>query len=212
MKEKLAGVVLAAGSGVRMGGSKALLLIEGAPLARTHTARLREAGCAEVLLVTRPELVETFAADARCVASTAPDPAGSLAVGLGALQVEPDDVVVITPVDALPSRVETIGVLLEMVRAGAEAATPQHGGRGGHPVVVRARVLAPYADASRPPPPLRDVLAALGPARVRVETADPAVPLDLDTPDDVAQATGAPPSFARPLGSGWGRPDRRGIS
>jgi nicotine blue oxidoreductase len=212
VKERLVGVVLAAGSGARMGGSKALLLVDGAPLARLHAERLREAACEEVLVVTRPELLETFAADARCVESTAPDPAGSLAVGVRALQVAPTDVVVVTPVDALPARAATIRLLVEMVLAGAEAATPQHGGRGGHPVVVRARVLAPFADALRSPPPLREVLAALGPARVRVETADPGVPLDLDTPEDVARVTGSPPSFARPLGSGWGRPDRRGIS
>ena len=139
----LAGIVLAAGAGERMGGPKALLLVQGEPLARLHARRLREAGCAKVVIVTRGEIVERFALDATVAASAAPDPAGSLAVGLKALGAAPDDVLVITPVDAFPVCVETIARLVETVGGGAEAATPRSGGKGGHPVVIRARALGP---------------------------------------------------------------------
>jgi CTP:molybdopterin cytidylyltransferase MocA len=159
-------------------------------------ARLREAGCEDVVLVTRPELAPRLAHDARVASSSAPDPAGSLAIGLRALGAAADDLVVVTPVDAWPARVETIRRLVDVVLGGAEAATPRYAGRGGHPVVLRSRALAPFADASRPPPPLRDLLAALGEARTRVDLDDPAITVDLDTPEDVARATGAPPVFA----------------
>jgi CTP:molybdopterin cytidylyltransferase MocA len=69
------------------------------------------------------------------------------------------------------------------------------GGRGGHPVVTRARVLMPLA-AEASPRPLREVLAALGDRRRRVEVDDPAVRTDLDTPQDVERVTGAPVRFA----------------
>jgi CTP:molybdopterin cytidylyltransferase MocA len=187
------GIVLAAGAGERMGGPKALLLVDGEPLARVHARRLREAGCGRVVIVTRAELVETFAGDGLAVASGAPDPAGSLAVGLGAIGAGRDEILVVTPADAWPARVETIARLVEAVLGGAEAATPRYEGAGGHPVVLRARTLEGFGRAPRP---LRDVLAALGQGRVRVEVDDPAVAADLDTPEDVLEATGAGPRFA----------------
>jgi molybdenum cofactor cytidylyltransferase len=190
----LCGLVLAAGAGERMGGPKALLAVDGEPLARAHAKRLRAAGCAEVVIVTRPGLVARFAGDAIVVASRAPDPAGSLAVGLGAIGPGDDTaLLVITPVDAWPARVETIAALVAAVVAGVEAATPRYEGRGGHPIVIRATTLRAFADAPRP---LRDVLGALGHARVRVDVDDPSVATDLDTPADVFAATGAPPRFA----------------
>ena len=193
MTAPLSGIVLAAGAGERMGGPKALLLIDGEPLARAHARRLREAGCARVVIVTRAELVEKLAGGALVVASRAADPAGSLAVGLEALAPAEDELVVITPVDAWPVRIETIARLVEAVTAGAEAATPRHGGRGGHPVVARARALASYATAPRP---LRDLLADLARARVRVDVDDPAIAIDLDTPEDLRALTGDAPRFA----------------
>jgi CTP:molybdopterin cytidylyltransferase MocA len=191
---RVSAIVLAAGAGTRMGGPKALLLVDGEPLARVHARRLRDAGCAKVVIVTRPELVAAFAGDGTAVASTAPDPAGSLAVGLAVLaSVDPEEILLVTPVDAWPARVETMTRLIERVVAGADAATPSYRGRGGHPVAIRMRALGGGEGAPRP---LRDVLAALGEARVRVEVDDPAVTADLDTPEDVVAATGAAPRFA----------------
>jgi molybdenum cofactor cytidylyltransferase len=191
---RLGGIVLAAGAGERMGGPKALLAVEGEPLARLHVRRLREAGCERLVLVTRSEIADRFAADAAIAISSAADPAGSLAVALRLFfPLEPDDVFVITPVDAWPVRVETIARLVEAVRSGAEAATPRYERRGGHPVVVRGRVLAGY---EKTPLPLRDVLGALEGARARVSVDDPAVAVDLDTPEDVVRLTGCTPRFA----------------
>ena len=195
------GVVLAAGAGERMGGPKALLVVEGEPLALLHAKRLVESGCAPAVLVTRPELAGRFGdclpGDCMIAVSTAPDPAGSLAVGLDALAARSplgdDDLLVITPVDAWPARLATLARLVAAVHDGADAATPRHSGRGGHPVVLRARVLGSFRDAPRP---LRDVLADLGAGRVRIDVDDPGVAIDLDSPGDVLRATGAPPRFA----------------
>jgi CTP:molybdopterin cytidylyltransferase MocA len=198
---RLVGVVLAAGAGERMGGPKALLVVpvftprgEGAePLARAHLWRMRDVGCTDVILVTRPELAAHFEGDASVVISEAPDPAGSLALALRRAAAAPDDILLITPVDAWPACEQTTRALLAAVHAGASAAIPAHQGRGGHPVAMRASVLEGFVEAPRP---LRDVLAALGPARARVEVDDPAICIDLDTPEDVERATGDSPRFA----------------
>ncbi len=189
---RVRGIVLAAGAGERMGGPKAILLVGGEPLARAHARRLREGGCEEIVIVTRAELAERFAGDGVAVASSAPDPAGSLAIGLGALAGGDEDVVVVTPVDAWPARAETIRALVDAVRAGAEAATPRYAGKGGHPVAIRVRALGAFREGPRP---LREVLASLGGARVRVEVEDAGIAKDLDTPEDVVRETGAAPRF-----------------
>ncbi len=179
------GIVLAAGAGGRMGGPKARLLIGGETLASLHVRRLREAGCTDVVLVLRSDDRQP-ALGATIAISTAPDPAGSLAVGLAAL---PGDPVIVTPVDVLPARVDTIRAL---VRALSDesilAATPVHRGRGGHPVVIRRSAIAIGE-------PLREILSALGDRRAKIDVDDPAVATDLDTPEDVVAATGAPPRF-----------------
>ena len=102
--------------------------------------------------------------------------------------------VVITPVDAAPVATETIASLRGALRRGVEAATPSRGGKGGHPVVCRGSVLEPFRRDERPPP-LRDVLGALGEKRARVETQDGLVLVDLDTPEDVVAWTGRAPAF-----------------
>jgi CTP:molybdopterin cytidylyltransferase MocA len=104
---------------------------------------------------------------------------------------------VITPVDAPPVSLETLRALTEaLADEAADAVTPRYGDDGGHPVVCRAPVLSPYGPSATPPlPPLRDVLRALGPRRLRLPLPDPCIPLDLDTPADVLAVTGAPAAF-----------------
>lgn len=187
-------LILAAGSGARMGGPKARLIVDGEALALRHVRRAREAGCSRVLVVARPEeLAWLEAAGVEAVASSAPDQAGSLAVGVRALGTG-SALVLITPVDALPVAVETIALLRSRLATGVDAVSPQHGGAGGHPVLVRASVLEAYRSGAAPP--LRDVLSALGGRRVRVPVEDARAVVDLDTPAEVVRVTGAPPRFA----------------
>ena len=188
-------IVLAAGRGQRMGGPKALLLLDGMPLVELHVSRALEAGVEEVVVVASPDVAPrllSLRAGLTVATSEAPDPFGSLAVGLGRLAPEPEDedVVLVTPVDVLPARVETFAALLGAIEAGAPAAVPVHEGRGGHPVALGRRALA-IGGAST----LREVLARAGATRVAVD--DPRVVTDLDTPDDVVALTGAPPAFFR---------------
>ena len=176
------GIVLAAGAGTRMGGPKARLLIGGETLLSLHVRRLREAGCTEVVAVVAPNEA-SIVKDAIVAISTAPDPAGSLRAGLA--KVPPGDLV-ITPVDVLPAKVETIAALVAALERG-DAATPEH----GHPVAIRRAALEGFTGT------LRDVLSALGDRRIRVAIDDASLARDLDEPADVEALTGAPPTFLR---------------
>jgi molybdenum cofactor cytidylyltransferase len=195
-KNQVVGVVLGAGDGVRMGGSKALLAWDGQALVLAHASRLLEGGCGSVVVVVRGETLGRLGVvrEARVVVSDAADQAGSLAVAMHEHRAPPDEIVVVTPVDAAPAGAQTIGKLVEAVIAGALAVTPRFETKSGHPVACRRSVLEPYR-AAPPYPPLRDVLRALGDRRVQLDVADPRVAVDLDTPADVIALTGQPPRF-----------------
>lgn len=178
MSPRVAAVVLAAGRGERIGGPKACLRWPGAdgdvPLACAHATAALGAGCDRVLIVVRAEVAEALSRwplpRTEVAISDAPDqlgPAGSIAAALPRLHDV--DRVIVTPVDTHPASAHLIGSLLAALDH-AEAARPRFQGRGGHPVALRLSALAPYAQAS--PPPLRDVLRAMGARCVSVETTD----------------------------------------
>jgi len=194
-------IVLGAGHGARMGGPKALLVIDGVTLIEAHAARLAARGY-DVAIVVRAEHAARATAlvgrhGARVVASDGDDAAASLAYGVRALPRHGVTHVLVTPVDAHPAVDGALDALERAIEDGARAATPRlAGGRGGHPILCRPDVLAPYRTA-RPAPPLRDVLRALGDAHARVTVDDPRILRDLDRPDDVAAITFAGPTFRR---------------
>jgi molybdenum cofactor cytidylyltransferase len=172
-----------------MGGPKARLLVRGEPLVLTHIMRLREAGAVAVVAVVAPRDERLVAGAARVALSCEPDQAGSLSRGIDRL-AGGDDIVLVSPVDAIPASVPTLRELVRAVADGAAAAVPTYEGRRGHPVAVRASVLR--AGQGRP---LRDVLAALGDARAAIAVTDPAVVTDLDEPADFERVVGEPVRF-----------------
>ena len=197
-------LVLAAGKGVRVGGPKALLVVDGLPLAQAHLqARLSD--CDRVVLVTRRSIAQSLAQPspsprARVVISDAPDeegPAGSIAAAVRQGALDDATHVVVTPVDVRAAATRTITLLFESIRDRHRAARFAH----GHPVACRADVLtAAYGEPGEgPPPPLRSVLRALGDSvLVLPDSDDGAVHEELDEIDDVIRATGAPPRFWSP--------------
>lgn len=191
-------IILAAGRGLRMGGPKALLRVGGEPLVLLHARRLA-AVASEVVVVLSPAVdasAATWPAGVRTVLSDAPDPSGSLAIGVAAGSAVAE-LLVIALVDALPVRAHTLATLLAAMTPALDAATPTYRGTGGHPVVVRRSVLAGNADDGT----LRDRLAALGDRRARIACdGDPAVVSSLNTPRDVQalRARGLDVAFAAP--------------
>lgn len=163
-----------------MGRSKALIEVAGVTLIEAHVARLRQV-VETVTVVVRPEVVtELPVLDARVVARKTSSQAESLASALEGVDAA---VWIVTPVDLVPPAVETLRALLAALVDGVDAVTPEHGGRGGHPVVARDLVLAPYRVGSTLP--LRARLGEVRRAKVPVD--DARVLGDLDVAADLLQ-------------------------
>jgi molybdenum cofactor cytidylyltransferase len=200
-------LVLAAGRGTRIGGPKALLawtllpqrwLL---PLAAAHVEARTESD--RVIVVVRRDVAALLAKHAAvsfakpgrgelCVseAADALGPAGSIAAAMTTCAIADDAIVLVTPVDCPPASSSTVAALLAALSAdpSVAAAKPRHRGRNrrersGHPVALRARLLASYRGATDPVP-LRDVLGAVEARFVDVD--DPAVATDIDDADALA--------------------------
>jgi CTP:molybdopterin cytidylyltransferase MocA len=198
-------IVVAAGEGRRMGRPKALLDAGGRTLLERHVERLAELGCERIAVVVRPDVAAALgdrvapaggASVVRVAAARTRTQGESLAEGarvlFGRTAIDTDALVVVTPVDLIPPCLATLRRLVDALAAPYLAVTPMCHGRGGHPVVVRTSVLAPFLAATPvdgPVPSLREVLAALGPRRLRVAVDDEAVLGDLDHPGDYERAT-----------------------
>ena len=159
-----------------MGGPKVLLEVDGQSLLQLHVSRLREVGCREVVAVVPARLqaqVRDLVPQARVIGAITRSQAASLLVGCEA--VPGVDVLVVTPVDVMPVRVLTLRRLIEALSESVTAVTPQFGGHGGHPVVLRR-------EAARAPMwSLHARLIELGERRVRVPVDDEAVAADFNT-------------------------------
>ncbi len=174
--------MLAAGRGTRMGGPKALLVVDGEPLILQHARRLRALGCARVVLAVPigiADEVGALVADAEVLGLDTSSQAATLSASLRFVgPLDPMERVLITPVDLRPPRLDTLRALATF---DGDAVFPRHRGRNGHPLLVRARLLEPYLGAVDPPP-LKETLAAV---RVAVDIDDPAVLGDFDRRDDL---------------------------
>jgi nicotine blue oxidoreductase len=196
--------VLAAGEGLRMGGPKALLVVDGQPLVAAHAQRLREAGCRPIIVVVRAaiafqvrELLAETPEAQLCVADTT-SMAASLLAALACVPAQSARSVIVSPIDTLPVRLSTLDALLRAVMAPQVlAATPRYQSRGGHPIVARESLLQAFREGYSGT--LRDLLRGAEAQRRRLDLDDPEVASDLDTPSDLAaHRPGLVPQFAAP--------------
>lgn len=131
---KVAGLVLAAGAGRRLGTPKALLRIGDQTLAERAVAALRDGGCVPLVMVVGAQPVELSSVHVVVNPEWETGMGSSLRAGLTALSEVDIEAVVVTLVD-MP------GVSAEAVRRVAERATPSalvmagYGDRRGHPVL-----------------------------------------------------------------------------
>ncbi|MDT0452207.1 nucleotidyltransferase family protein [Streptomyces hesseae] len=202
----VAGLLLAAGGGRRLGGRpKALLEFRGGPLVE-HAARvLREGGCAPVHVVvgagatevrarlgaTDVALADVTLADITLVEN--PDwPQGmgtSLRAGLASLAASTDpaevSAVLVTLVDQPRIGAGAVVRVLAAHRAGARLAAAAYGGGRGHPVLLAREHWAGAARAADGDMGARTYLRRHAAAVRLVECGDVAAPDDVDTPDDL---------------------------
>ena len=194
---RVAGLLLAAGAGRRMGGPKALVELDGEPLVARGLRALRDGGLDPRVVVLGAH------ADAARAAAEAADPAAtvvvadgwadgmgaSLRAGLAALGAAAVDAVLVLLVD-------TPGIGPEALARVAGAATRDglvrggYDGRPGHPVVLGAEHLAGAAAAAHDDVGARGYLAGRDDVR-SVEVGDVATREDVDTPADLARVSGS---------------------
>lgn len=177
----VAGAVLAAGSGTRMGGPKAELVVDGARLLDRAIGALRDGGCEPVLAVVR---AGTYATDVTTVVN--PDPARGMRSSL-ALAVEAAaeaDALAVILVDMPGVSADAISTVIEAWRPG-RIARARFGQRPGHPIVMGLELWREAVRLAEPD----------GGARVLINSRPELVddvhvtgdPADLDTPQDLAR-------------------------
>ncbi|GAA4820002.1 nucleotidyltransferase family protein [Actinomycetospora corticicola] len=189
----VAGLLLAAGAGRRMGTPKALVELGGEPLVARALRALQDAGCTPRVVVVGADADRAAAAardadpEALVVTASAWEQGmgESLRTGLAAL---PD-------VDAvLVLLVDTPGIGPVALARVAAAATPgdivrgAYDGRPGHPVVFGRDHLAAVAAAAHDDVGARGYLAGRDDVRA-VEVGDVATRDDVDTPADLARVS-----------------------
>lgn len=185
-------IVLAAGRSRRMGTCKVLLPVGGTTVLGRILGELSRCSLDETVVVVGrgAESVEAAVRRLGVSVTTNPDPGAdmlsSVRCGLQAVS-ESCRALLIALGDQPRLRAETVDALFG-AHAGEERriAVPVHGGRRGHPIVVsssyRAEILTRYDDTG-----LRGLLREHAGEVVGVETEDPSVLLDMDTPEDYAR-------------------------
>jgi nicotine blue oxidoreductase len=192
------GIVLAAGAGSRMGGPKAMLEFEGAPLLERAVRTAFAGGCDRVLAILGARLEAAAPTARRTGAEVVPNPrwsegmGTSLAVGIAeAAARSTATAALITLVDQPFVTAAAVTALWAAQPDPADAAVlaaAAYRGRRGHPVLIGRRhwpALLPtlVADTGA-----RDYLRAHRDALVLVPCDELASPQDLDTPQDLAAA------------------------
>jgi CTP:molybdopterin cytidylyltransferase MocA len=194
----VAGIVLAAGSGTRFGGPKALAVTGERTWLEIVITTLLGGGCRPVVIVLGASAAAARAGvrldrlptdqgtGAPAVLWVVNDGwvagrAGSLQCGLRAIPPETTGIVV-HAVDHPEVRRETVAALVAAHHAGGSVFLPVHRGRRGHPVLL-ARAVWPEVFALAPDDSLRTVVNR-DPARLRdVEVDDPGVLRNRNEPE-----------------------------
>lgn len=188
-------ILLAAGSGRRLGLPKALLELRGTWMLPRLVNALYTGGCRSVRIVVRPEDLPILEARGGCgEAILLPNPqasagrTGSLQIGLAdlpqgdAVLIHPCDIPLLSA-DAVHQLLQAWGHCPRPQGLLARPVTP--GGKGGHPLLIGADRLTGLRTwpADRP---LRDLLREDPDALLNVvRRGDPGPFLDVDTPEQL---------------------------
>jgi CTP:molybdopterin cytidylyltransferase MocA len=186
MEARVAGVLLAAGSGSRLGRAKALVEIGGTTLADRGVALLRDGGASPVVVVTGAASVTPPGA----VVVHNPDwrsgMGSSLAAGLRAMPADAAAAVIALADQPLVGP-DAVRRLIAAHLAGAQVAVAGYGGRPRNPVLIARAHWPEVIAASAGDVGARVFLRAHPDLVTLVECGDTGRPDDVDTAADLAR-------------------------
>ncbi|MCE5273421.1 nucleotidyltransferase family protein [bacterium] len=189
-KSKIAAIILAAGKSERMGSPKAFLEYRGGTFLSVLYATLKSAPLAALRVVFGHRAQEFSARAGLPAEEVVLNPRyesgmlSSVQAGLKSLEALAPEAVMLFPVDQPAVSVGTIARLIDSFRAsGKPIVLPVHGGRRGHPALFGKAV---FEDLLHAPEEIgaRAVVRADRSRVLEVPVEEPAVLLDIDTPDD----------------------------
>ncbi|WP_030025177.1 nucleotidyltransferase family protein [Streptomyces monomycini] len=194
VRRPVAGLLLAAGGGRRLGGRpKALLDFRGRPLVENAARVLREGGCGPVHIVlgAAAEAVRERADLAAYETAENPDWAqgmgSSLRVGLAALAGSGAGAALVSLVDQPGIGAAAVARVIAAYESGAGLVAAAYGGKRGHPVLFGADRWTAVAAVATGDRGARAYLKEHAAALTLVECADVAEPYDIDTPGDLCR-------------------------
>lgn len=184
----VAGLVLAAGSGSRLGTPKALVELGGERLVDRAVRVLADGGCAPIVVVSGAAPFEVAGADVVANPDWVTGMGSSLRAGLAALADTGAAAVVVSLVDTPGIGPPVVARVIEAFEAGAVVATATYGGRRRNPVLLARSTWPEVARLAEGDAGARPYLAA-HPAEVRaVPCDDLGTADDIDTAEDLARA------------------------
>ncbi len=190
MRNDVAGILLAAGEGSRLGRPKALVRIAGQSLADRGVSMLRAGGAAPIVLVTGAASAEPLGALIVHNPGWRSGMGSSLAAGLSAL---PDTAraAVIALADQPLVGPEAVRRLIAAYRGGASVAVACYDGRPRNPVLIARAHWPEVIETSVGDTGARAFLRARPELVTPVECGDTGSPDDIDTPEDLDRVSRA---------------------
>lgn len=176
----VAGAVLAAGSGSRMGAPKAELAVAGERLIDRAVGTLRSAGCDPLIAVVR---AGTDVAGATAIVNPDPERGQRSSLALAVSAAAAADALAVVLVDVPGLTVEAVRAVVGGWAPG-RIAVARYDGRRGHPTVMAPALWRSALDLAGPDEGARALLRARPDLVDEVDVAGD--PTDLDTPDDLA--------------------------
>lgn len=189
----VAGILLAAGAGSRLGMPKALVEIGGQTLAARGVAMLRAGGTGPVLLVTGAAAVEVPGARTVRNPGWRTGMGSSLTAALSVLMQEPETLTgtVIALADQPGVGAEAVRRLIAAHVAGAGLAIATYDGTPLNPVLIAREHWAAVTEAVTGDTGARPYLRAHRDLVTRVDCSGTGDPSDIDTAEDLARARAA---------------------
>jgi len=186
---EVAGILLAAGSGSRLGRPKAAVELDGETLASRGIAVLRAGGAEPAVLVTGALAVTVPGALVVHNPDWASGMGSSLVAGLSAVPAE-CGAAVIALVDQPLVGPAAVARLIAAYRAGAGVAVAAYGGAPRNPVLIARRHWPAVIELATGDAGARPFLRANPHLVTLVECGDTGRPDDIDTPADLARIAG----------------------